>query len=136
MAKVDPSLISLNRCFLTARLMKEHLTNPAMNPDFIRDLSAGERAYIRGYYGNLFYSLFYVVIEGWEEMHLQDEKINDILKNRPYVKSLKRFRNANFHFQNELLGEKLLNFLELPNSKAWIDELWNEFNRFFRVCIK
>ena len=47
------------------------------------------------------------------------------------VALLKRFRNAVFHFQKDLESEKLLVFLEKPETEMWTQQVFKAFGRFF-----
>jgi hypothetical protein len=85
-----------------------------------------------GLYLTYSYSNLYLVIEGWKELGLKDEKIDKLLTS-PYVDRLRRFRNATFHYQKEPLSPKHMEFFgtEEERTEDWIDELYNEFARFF-----
>lgn len=78
----------------------------------------------------VFYSLLYVVIEGYQEQDVRDSKIDELLKS-DNVALLKRFRNAVFHFQKDLESQKLLGFLEKPETELWTQQVFKAFGRFF-----
>ena len=46
----------------------------------------------------VYYSLIYVVIEGYKELKLSDDKIDELLADDEKVQLLRRFRNRIFHF--------------------------------------
>lgn len=86
-----------------------------------------------GMYLQYSYSGIYVVIEGWKELMLADPKI-EILLSSTYVDRLRRFRNATFHYQPDVLSIKHLEFFGTGNdtTEVWLDELYKELERFFR----
>ncbi|MDJ0625261.1 MAG: hypothetical protein QNJ31_02705 [Candidatus Caenarcaniphilales bacterium] len=71
----------------------------------------------------VFYSLLYVVIEGYQELKLQDAKVNQLLEKKHHVEALRRLRNSTFHYQNEPFPEKSIVFLENKNSEHWVHDL-------------
>jgi hypothetical protein len=70
-------------------------------------------------------------VEGYKELGLEDEIIDDLLSNAEIVSMLRRFRNATFHYQDDPINEKLLAFLEEPESEIWINRLNDGFKNFF-----
>ncbi|MBN8693890.1 MAG: hypothetical protein J0L69_11900 [Bacteroidetes bacterium] len=78
------------------------------------------------------YSGIYLVIEGWKELKLSDEKIDKLISS-PYLERLRRFRNATFHYQKEPLSMKHLDFFgtEEEKTEVWLNEVYNEFERYF-----
>jgi hypothetical protein len=79
----------------------------------------------------VWYSLLYVVIEGYRELGHHDERIDELLANDEYVTALRLFRNATFHYQADPLSPKLLRFLEAKDSEKWIKELNRALKGFF-----
>ncbi|WP_018694166.1 hypothetical protein [Algicola sagamiensis] len=77
------------------------------------------------------YSLIYVVIEGYEELKMTNEKIDYLLSNREFVNKLKRLRNGTFHYQEKPIPDKVMDFLELKDSEIWINQLHKSFGLFF-----
>ena len=47
----------------------------------------------------VFYSLLYVVVEGYKELGCNDDTVDALLAQNHYVDGPGRFRNATFHFQ-------------------------------------
>ena len=80
---------------------------------------------------SVWYALLYVVIEGYQELGLEDEAIDFLLQREDLVDALRRFRNAQFHYQKDPINEKLLIFLEARDSTTWPRELNQEFKRYF-----
>ncbi len=76
------------------------------------------------------YSGIYVVIEGFGELHLHDEKIDELLKS-PNVEALCLMRNATFHFQKEFFSPKMMHFMKSPDSVPWVHALTEAFSEFF-----
>jgi len=80
---------------------------------------------------SVWYSLLYVVIEGYQELNHVDADIDTLLKQREYVDYLRIFRNATFHYQKDPLTEKARAFLCAKDSEIWIRSLNRAFDRFF-----
>lgn len=78
----------------------------------------------------VFYSLLFVVIEGYQQLSHRDATIDNLLKS-DNVDLLRRFRNGVFHFQEEFESEKILKFLEQPETEVWTRMVFKEFGRFF-----
>lgn len=79
----------------------------------------------------VWYSLLQVVVEGYVELRLRDEKLDEILSNSDNVKALRRFRNATFHYQEDPLSQKILEFILADGSEVWINDLNRAFKSFF-----
>lgn len=79
----------------------------------------------------VWYSLLYVVIEGYKALGIKCDLIDALLENEEMVSMLRRFRNATFHFQEDPISEKLLAFLEVPESEYWIQDLNAAFQGYF-----
>lgn len=84
-----------------------------------------------GLYMSYWYAGLYVVVEGWQELKLYDEKINLLLQS-PYVELLKRYRNGVFHFQKDDFDRRFSDLIDIGADTAkWIYDLNNEFGRYF-----
>ena len=81
----------------------------------------------------VWYSLIYVVVEGYIELELRDEELDKLLANEELVGSLRRFRNSVFHYQPELIPKKHVEFLKSEGSEHWMRALNRAFDRFFLV---
>jgi hypothetical protein len=82
--------------------------------------------YMSYWFGSLF-----VVIEGWRELGLSDERIDTLLRTNN-VDLLRRYRNGVFHFQRDYFDERLMGFLrDGVNRMEWIRQLHYEFEQFF-----
>ncbi|MGI2069249.1 hypothetical protein [Shewanella baltica] len=80
---------------------------------------------------SVFYSLLYVVVEGYQELKSFDEKVDLLLEAEDFVNALRLFRNATFHYQKAPIPEKAMKFLEADNSEYWIQELHSAFRQYF-----
>ncbi|HEY9017665.1 hypothetical protein [Thiomicrospira sp.] len=82
---------------------------------------------------SVFYGLIYVVVEGYKALKCTNPKVDELLSQEDFVDALRLFRNSTFHFQKELIPEKAMKFLELPESENWIRALHIAFKNFFEV---
>lgn len=74
-------------------------------------------------YFALWLSLLYVLVEGWEELKLQDPKVGGLIAS-PNRELLRRFRNGAFHFQPDYFDARFLEFIDGTNdSAAWAKQL-------------
>ncbi len=80
---------------------------------------------------SVWYSLLYVVIEGYSLSGYHDAEVDALLSNSDYVSRLRRFRNATFHYQDDPLSPKLLEFLQAEDSSEWIRNLNRALGNFF-----
>ena len=80
---------------------------------------------------SVFYSLLYVVVEGYRELNSVDEKVDSLLEAEDFVDALRLFRNAIVHYQKAPIPEKAMKFLETDNSEYWIQELHSAFRQYF-----
>lgn len=78
----------------------------------------------------IWYSLLYVVVEGYRELRQNYEPLEVVLAKDEYVDLLRRFRNATFHFQADPLNEKLIDFLDKQDSEIWIYDLNQQLEAF------
>ena len=76
------------------------------------------------------YGGLYVVVEGWQELGLNDATINPLLAS-PNVALLKRYRNGIFHFQKDYIDERFHNFMAPTDSVAWVRQLSKAFGDYF-----
>jgi hypothetical protein len=131
-------IATLYRYYLYAVVMRDNLKNENLE-DFIKKLKDDISSVILifsspvGIYMTYFYSAIYLVIEGWRDLKLSDDKINRLIDS-PYTDKLRLFRNATFHYQKEPISPKLLQFLgtEEEATEIWINELYIEFGKYFK----
>ena len=79
---------------------------------------------------SVWYSLLYVVVEGYSEIGYHDAEVDALLSNEDYVSRLRRFRNATFHYQEDPLSPKLMEFLQAKDSSEWIHNLNRALGNF------
>jgi hypothetical protein len=79
----------------------------------------------------VWYSLLYVVVEGYRELECQDTTLDQLITQSYHVKNLRRFRNATFHFQEEPIPQKVTEFLYAADSDVWINNLNRALKAFF-----
>ena len=131
--KID-GIWSLHRYFIWADRMRVHfeecLDNKIAMGGEIKTLGDSMEVLMYPYMA-YWYSGMYVVVEGWRDLKLTDEKIDKLLESENVCR-LKRFRNGSFHFQKNYFSKKFFDFMpEDENTAKWIRELRNEFSRFF-----
>jgi len=81
-------------------------------------------------YMSLWYGLLYVVIEGWRELKLHDEKI-DLLISDKNTELLRKYRNGAFHFNKIDNNTRFQKFFEEQSTVQWTRGLNKEFSRWF-----
>ena len=79
------------------------------------------------------YAALWVAIEGWRECPLSDEIVDELLTDPAFeqnTKLLRRFRNGVYHYQRDLVNERLLTFLQQrEHAITWAFLLHHEFKR-------
>ena len=78
----------------------------------------------------VWHSLIYVVVEGYLALSMHDAAVDSLLANDKLVSGLRRFRNATFHYQEDPLSPRLLDFLGSLESEGWLIELNSAFHAF------
>jgi len=134
-------ILTLHRYYIHTTLMKkqfeaelakgEHIVtehdDPAKNVIMtgikLRAMPVG--TFMDYWYGGLF-----VVCEGWKELKLQDDAINQLLDD-PKLDLLKRFRNAAFHYQKDYLNPKHQGLIDDRESVKYVRSLSQELGRWF-----
>ena len=87
-------------------------------------------------YMSFWYSALFVVVEGWRDLGLEDERINELLDSH-LVDLLRRFRNGVFHYQRNYFDNRFWNFIEeKEESASWVRVLNREFGRYFLTWAK
>jgi len=80
-----------------------------------------------------FYAALWVAVEGWRECPLSDETVDELLTDPAFdqnVQLLRRFRNGVYHYQPDLINERLLAFFrEGEHAVTWAFLLHDEFKR-------
>lgn len=83
----------------------------------------------------VWYSLLYVVIEGYRALGQKYEPLEKVLAQDEYVDLLRRYRNATFHYQTDPFNDKLLDFLDRKGSEFWIGELNRQLEAFLMQAL-
>jgi hypothetical protein len=131
---VDPKLIALHKHWCTADAVKQFVSAEVTKRD------SGEFPEWFKEVGNIasmihrlsvWYSLIYVVVEGFKELNLNHPAVEELLSNEENVDFLRLFRNATFHYQKDPLTEKAQKFLIAKDSEIWINSLNMAFEQFF-----
>jgi len=127
----------LYRYFAYAAFMRSSFRRET-DPEWFKIFTADESGLFMfflsapGIYFMYSYAGIYLVIEGWRDLGLKDERIDKLLQS-PFVDRLRLFRNATFHYQKGLFSWKHLQFFgtEDERTEKWLNELYRELERFF-----
>lgn len=78
------------------------------------------------------YASLWVVIEGWKALCLQDEAVDELLREHSEIADLlRRYRNGVFHFQRDIADDRLLGLMRVGDrAQIWVRILHDEFARF------
>jgi hypothetical protein len=122
-------IFTLHKYYFWANRMRTHFDDIIANRAPDEEYSEKEdesNLYMSYWYGGL-----YVVIEGWRELALTDNKIDSLLTS-PNIDLLRRYRNGVFHFQRDYFDERFIEFIRNGiNCVEWIRNLNREFGRYF-----
>lgn len=121
------SLITLHRYYIWANKLRVDFQNILKNKGKLSKAKYDIEALM---YMSLWYGMLYVVIEGWQNLKLNDEIIDKLLKSQ-YTNLLKRYRNGVFHFQKKYKDERFDNLDKEKDAVKWIVDVNKEFGRFF-----
>ncbi|MCK5588863.1 MAG: hypothetical protein KAI16_00950 [Candidatus Pacebacteria bacterium] len=129
--KKEPQDINtLHRYYIYAISMKSHFEEILKN-----EQNTKEQQIMRDMYMSLWYGMLYVVVEGWQQLKLTDEKINKLLKSNN-IKLLKRYRNGTFHFQKNYNDDRFKDFFNEPTTVEWSRSLNKHLGRWFLENLK
>jgi hypothetical protein len=93
-------------------------------------------AYYAFPYMSYYYGGMYAIIEAWtKRLKYRDPEIDGLLQS-PFVARLERHRHAAFHFTPEYFDVRLLEFVNEPDSEAWLNQVHAAFTRWFRYHLK
>jgi hypothetical protein len=137
------ALAVLHRHWLAADSIKYHLRR-SMKAEPEKEIGLPQELAQAGQMQSAFfalgtsYALLWVVVEGYRELNLTDDRIDGLLEREDLVDALRRFRNATFHYQRDPLGDKIMTFLTAADSEVWVDDLHKSFDHFFneRLALK
>lgn len=130
-------LAALHKHWCTADAVKLSVAAPVHDglPDWPEDLLALANMHSQFLRISVWYALLFVVVEGYRELKVDDPAINALLADEAMTDSLRRFRNAVFHFQEDPVGPKLMQFLQTPESETWVHQLHAAFKTFFENAL-
>ena len=113
--------------FAPCDLMHHHVTR--LKPHFFSDERTRERIgqeFIA--FTHYWLASLYVVVEGWKELQLRHPEIDRLIVE--HEESLRRFRNAVYHFQ--LQDQKHRQFFEVAKFN-WAEQLHSLLRSFFET---
>ena len=108
--------------------MRKHFFDLLANKDNIDEVKYDIETFM---YMSLWYALLYTVIEGWQELKLNDANIDSLLLEEENIHSLKMYRNGAFHFQKDYDSRKFRELDQNIEAADWMTNLNREFGRFF-----
>ena len=132
---MDPRLVALYNHWCHADAIRVFVHQPVPEAERDQDLPP-EMIELAEFSSSMsrivvWYSLLYVVIEGYAELGMNDDNVDAVLENEEMVSYLRRFRNSVFHYQPELMPKKHLEFLAADGSEVWARSLNRALDRFF-----
>lgn len=129
--------VSLHKYWLTADAIKQIVKiRIGEDSSLSSEVNAVAEQYSSFLRLSVYYSLIFVVLEGYWELKCSDTTIDDLLSKQDYVSALKLFRNATFHYQKSAIPNKLIQFIELKESEIWIIELHSAIRKYLEDKLK
>ena len=121
-------LFALHRYFIWSDRMRVHFDNALRNKEKLDHGSFQIETFL---YMSYWYGGLYVLIEGWKELKLSDQKVNSLIES-PNVDLLRRYRNGIFHFQKDYYDKRFMDFMsEGENCAVWVRQLRKAFGDYF-----
>lgn len=121
-------LFTLHRYFIWADRMRVHFDSTLKNKDKLDPIRFKIDSFL---YMSYWYAELYVVIDGWNELGLQDNAVNTLLQS-PNVNLLKRYRNGVFHFQKEYFDKRFIEFMTNgQDCVVYVRELRKALSEYF-----
>lgn len=132
--KDEQGVHSLHRYFLWSNRMRQHLGESSVEQGPIP--TDDEKAIAAWLSAPLAYQFTWAIylqalIEGWQELGLHDDAVNELLKS-PHRDVLRRLRNGAAHFQRDYWHDKFVGFLKSPEAMMWMGHLHDAFEWYFR----
>ena len=133
----EVQIVTLHRYFIWTTLMKKHFEEALLKGDYrpskgespmmfpIKFMSGPVGTYMSYWYGGL-----YVVCEGWQELGLNDGKVDELLQHANLA-LLKRYRNGAFHYQKDYLDSRFSAFQSEQSSVQWVRDLSSALGHWF-----
>ncbi|MCP3170230.1 hypothetical protein [Myxococcus qinghaiensis] len=134
---IPEKLAALHTSYVRASSVRESLLAQLKKVDGLPSETPDQRAtstaeFLTGFHlMEVFYGLIFVVAEGLQAMYPEDQVLSPYFTS-PNMGLLKRYRNAIFHAQPEVLSLKLYDFLTAKDTEEWINGFWRVLNRWFR----
>jgi hypothetical protein len=131
MSASDLQIGALHRYFIWSLNMRDHFreTGEAQGPA-PKDAEEKHLWLIKPFmYMCLWFSLLFVVVEGYRDLGLSDPAIDAMLTS-PHVEVLRRFRNGALHYQRDYFDRRFRDFMGGP-AMEWAHDLHTAFSRFF-----
>lgn len=130
--KAEPDLhpiVALSRYFTWAACMKRDFYRvlPKFNATTRWNEPAAQDMFM---YMCYWYATLYVVVEGWQELGLNDSVIDTLIQS-PMVELLRRYRNGVYHFQRTYYDTRHLDFMNEMESVEWVRGLHEAFFKWF-----
>ena len=126
----DIEVFTLHRYYIWANKMRTDFDD-ILKRNLQKTIPNGQFEIESNLYMSYWYAALYVVIEGWQELGLKDDKIDTFLDS-PNISLLRRYRNGVFHFQSDYYDERFLGFIrDGIKCVEWIRNLNLEFGRYF-----
>jgi len=133
----DMQIAALHRYFLSANLMRTHFDELLVErrrsgqpADQNSVLEVEEQIFMSQWYAGLC-----VVVEGWKELHLQNEAVDRLLNVEPgpeMVGLVRRYRNGVYHYQRKYWDNRFTDFwAQGAYSPVWVRELNSALGRWF-----
>ena len=113
-------LIALHRYYIWANRLREHFDSVA----------AAVFADDPGLFLSYWYAALFVVVEGWRDLELKDQQIDQLLQS-PHVDLLRRYRNGVCHFQRDYCDPRFLDLVGAKGAVPWVRELNLALGRYF-----
>jgi hypothetical protein len=130
---LDPAVVALHRHWLRADAIRVRMRLDAPIPEehVLTELEVLGQQFSKMQVLEVFYALLYVVVEGYRAVGIKDETIEKLLDEADYEDQLRRFRNTVFHYQNDVIDKRLVEFMDAKDSEKWTRKLYAAFERFF-----
>jgi hypothetical protein len=125
-------LLSLHRYFIWANKMRQHF-DETLKYSVTQDGSNGMDAFM---YMGYWYATMYLVADGWRELKLKDDQINELLKS-DNLELLRRYRNGVFHYQKTYNDARFTDLYQNGKDVVdWVRQLNQELARYFLIEMK
>ncbi|MBI5862926.1 MAG: hypothetical protein HZB38_00150 [Planctomycetes bacterium] len=127
---VTAELIRLHSYFLWADRMRISFGHALHNP-----IVPGQVPIVHDFdqyqYMAHWYAGMYCVIEGWRVLKLSDPTVTALLRQKGMVDRLRKCRNAIYHFQGNVIDDRITKFISYSGSAPWIHKLTKAVGDWF-----